>query len=69
MRMDALISTLERECAEQGLDYEELLDQRELEDEMLAERNLERRSVKGSPEPKPPATDPPADAPHEEIAA
>ena len=69
MRMDALISTLERECAEQGLDYEELLDQRELEDEMLAERNLERKSVKGSPEPKPPATDPPANAPQEEIAA
>lgn len=63
MRMDALISTLERECAEQGLDYEELLDQRELEDEMLKERNLDRVPVRAAPPSGPEPTDPPADAP------
>jgi lambda family phage portal protein len=33
-------STLEQECAEQGLDYEEVLDQLQLENKMRAERGL-----------------------------
>lgn len=37
MRMDAGLSTLEAECAEQGLDWEEVLEQRQIErDRMLA---------------------------------
>ncbi|AQS89440.1 phage portal protein [Neoasaia chiangmaiensis] len=38
--LDAGFNTLERECAEQGLDYEEVLDQRQVERQMMAERNL-----------------------------
>lgn len=40
IRMDGNVSTLEQECAEQGLDYEEVLDQRALEQRMMAERGL-----------------------------
>lgn len=40
MRMEGGISTLEAECAEQGLDYEEVLNQRQIEQEMLAARGL-----------------------------
>lgn len=40
MRMEGGISTLEAECAEQGLDYEEVLDQRQIEQQMLADRGL-----------------------------
>jgi lambda family phage portal protein len=40
MRMDGMISTLEQECAEQGLDYEEVLDQIALENEMRSKRGL-----------------------------
>lgn len=40
LRMQAGLSTLEAECAEQGLDYEEVLDQRRLEAQMLADRGL-----------------------------
>lgn len=50
MRMDALTSTLERECAEQGLDYEETLDQIANETEMLAERKIERLSARTAPD-------------------
>jgi lambda family phage portal protein len=42
MRMDQLVSTLEREAAEQGLDWEQLLDQRAREDEEIARRGLSR---------------------------
>lgn len=40
MRMDAMVSTLQRECAEQGLDWEEVLDQRERELAELRRRGL-----------------------------
>lgn len=46
MRMDSLISTLESECADQGRDYEETLDQISIENEMLAERNITRGQIK-----------------------
>lgn len=39
-RLDTLVSTLEDECADQGKDYIEVLDQRAYEAELLAERNL-----------------------------
>lgn len=38
--LDAGFGTLERECAEQGLDYEEVLDQRHTERLMMKERGL-----------------------------
>lgn len=40
IRMNAGLSTLEKECAEQGDDYEEVLDQRALERQMLIDRHL-----------------------------
>jgi lambda family phage portal protein len=44
MRIDGLLSTLQDEVATQGLDFEELLDQAEFEQEELASRNLTRKS-------------------------
>lgn len=38
--LDAVLSTLEDECARQGLDYEEVLDQRAYELAMMKERNI-----------------------------
>lgn len=38
--MDAGLSTLQRECAEQGLDYEEIIDQRAREVAMFKEKGL-----------------------------
>lgn len=40
MRIKGQISTMEAECAEQGLDYEEVMDQQAIEMQMRAERNL-----------------------------
>ncbi|RYF53555.1 MAG: phage portal protein [Comamonadaceae bacterium] len=40
LRMDMGLSTLERECAEQGEDYEEILDQQAIERRMRAARGL-----------------------------
>jgi lambda family phage portal protein len=40
IRMDSNLSTLEAECAEQGLDYEEVIDQRSREMALLKERGL-----------------------------
>jgi capsid protein len=40
LRMNAGISTLEAECAEQGLDYEEVIAQRRIEHLMLGEAGL-----------------------------
>jgi lambda family phage portal protein len=40
LRMAAGLSTLERECAEQGDDYEEVLDQQAIEKAMKADRGL-----------------------------
>lgn len=45
MRMDSLISTLDREIGAQGEDWEEVLDQIALENEALRERGLTRMSV------------------------
>lgn len=49
LRLDNLTSTLEAECAEQGLDFEDVLDQRQYEDEELARRGLARIRPTGSP--------------------
>jgi lambda family phage portal protein len=46
MRMDNLTSTLEAECAEQGVDYEDVLDQLQTEKDELAARGLERVTAK-----------------------
>ncbi len=48
LRMGSLISTLEDEAAEQGKDIEEVLDEVELEEEMLADRGLTRQTVTGA---------------------
>jgi lambda family phage portal protein len=40
IRLDVGVSTLENECAEQGLDYEEVLDQLALENKMRIDRGL-----------------------------
>ena len=40
IRINAGLSTLEKECAEQGEDYEEILDQQAMERRMRAERGL-----------------------------
>lgn len=48
MRMDSLTSSLQDECAEQGKDWEDVLDQLEIEQEELTRRNLARASVKAS---------------------
>jgi lambda family phage portal protein len=45
MRMEIMTSTLEAECAEQGLDWEEVLDQIELENDMITDHGLTRQSV------------------------
>lgn len=45
MRIDGLLSTLQDEVATQGLDFEELLDQAEFEQEELAARKLTRKST------------------------
>lgn len=46
--MDAGLSTLQRECAEQGLDYEEVIDQRAREVELFKERGLPMPSWYGN---------------------
>jgi len=38
--LDAGLGTLEQECAEQGQDWEETLDQRALERQAMTDRNL-----------------------------
>jgi lambda family phage portal protein len=55
MRMDSLVSTLQKECAEQGVDYEETLDQIASEQDEMASRGIERRAVlrgEGDPQPE-----------------
>ena len=39
--MDAGLSTLQRECAEQGLDWEEMVEQRAIEVTMFKQKGLE----------------------------
>ncbi len=57
MRLDNLTSTLEAECAEQGLDLEDVLDQRQYEDEELRLRGLARIGHNGGPPLAEPADD------------
>jgi capsid protein len=73
--MDSMISTLELECAEQGLDWNEVLEQRALELERMKELNLTPPAKAGTPpgqmpqEPDPaqePADDEEEEAPEEE---
>lgn len=45
LRMETMVSTLEMECAEQGLDYEEVLDQIAREENEIKSRGLTRASV------------------------
>ena len=45
LRMNAGLSTLEKECAEQGEDYEEVLDQRAIERQMMVDRGLDPATV------------------------
>lgn len=40
IRRESQVSTLEQECAEQGLDYEEVLDQLAIERQMMLARGL-----------------------------
>ncbi len=40
IRRESMVSTLEQECAEQGLDYEEVLDQLAIEEQMRRDRGL-----------------------------
>lgn len=47
IRIETMTSTLERECAEQGLDVEEVLDQLAWEQDEIASRGLARTSVAG----------------------
>ena len=56
-RLDNLTSTLEIEAAEQGLDFEDLLDQREYEDAELKARGLSRVVSNGAPPPDEKADD------------
>lgn len=49
MRIDGLMSTLEDEAAEQGKDWEEILEQRAFEDEFLAQKKVSRGSLAGRP--------------------
>ncbi|WP_268963371.1 phage portal protein [Paraburkholderia nemoris] len=48
MGMDAALSTLKRECAEQGLDYEKVLHQRAMEIRLMKELGLELPDWAGS---------------------
>jgi capsid protein len=51
IRMDAGISTLEDECAEQGLDWEEVLEQRARERSRMEELGLLEAAVASSQRP------------------
>jgi lambda family phage portal protein len=65
LRMGSMISTLEAECADQGRDFEETLDQIALEEEMLKARGLTRTLSAGSgllPDPSDAGNDAAADA-------
>lgn len=47
LRMDILVSNLEDECAEQGKDWEEMLEQRAEEDKLMKSLGIERKVQKG----------------------
>lgn len=64
LRMGIRVSTLEEECAEQGKDWEEVLEQFAEEEKKFKELNLERTAVnkalqpKGSPDKEEPSDEP-----------
>ena len=63
IRMACGLSTLEKECAEQGEDYEEILDQQAIEFAMREERGLPQPSLQNGnqaaqPDPQDPEDDP-----------
>jgi lambda family phage portal protein len=49
LRMDAMVSTLEDECAEQGKDWEEILEQRAREQQRIRELGIEVVAAKAQP--------------------
>jgi len=50
LRMQSLTSTLENECADQGYDYEDILDQIAIENEELADRKIVRQVISATPQ-------------------
>lgn len=48
IRRESQVSTLEQECAEQGLDYEEVLDQLAVEQQMMRARGLQPAAVQAA---------------------
>ncbi len=52
LRIDGYVSTLERECAEQGLDWEEVLEQRAVEQARMEELRLVPSAVLSSRQPQ-----------------
>jgi len=66
LRLDGRVTTWQRECAEQGLDYEEVFDQLEVETEMLKDRGLDAVALTGAMLRSATADDP--EAPEEEKA-
>jgi lambda family phage portal protein len=60
IRMETMVSTLEMECAEQGLDYEEVMEQRALELERMKELDLTPPKPQ-APQPPTQSADPPAE--------
>lgn len=76
IRMDTNLSTLEMECAEQGLDWEEVLEQRALEKARIKELGLEEdyirsasRPIQNEPRDKGDGDSEPADAPKDKETA
>ena len=71
IRMDTFTSTLEEECAERGLDWEEVLEQRKVEVDRMKELDLESPLTARPPKGETLAPDPadqPAAAPAKEAA-
>ena len=50
--MNSLVSTLEKECAEQGLDWEEVLEQRAAEQAKMRELGIPDPAVLASRQPQ-----------------
>ena len=63
IRMACGLSTLEKECAEQGEDYEEILDQQAIEFAMREERGLPQPSPQNDNQAKQPDPQDPEDDP------
>jgi lambda family phage portal protein len=56
IRRESMVSTLEQECAEQGLDYEEVLDQLAIEEQMRRARGLVPVAPVAAPTATPPTS-------------